>query len=175
MGNHELAQWTGQWIAKEDTDLNESFQTGIATAYGAKASDVFAAYLRLFAVLPAMIRTANRVLLSHSLPIAARMAQFEMLRLKTEEWQPEDLARGGALYSLVWGRDTLPATVAAFLQKTDADWLITGHIPCDDGFAAPNDRQIILDAKGSPAAYCLFPADQPIDHERLVSCIHLVS
>src|SRR5216683_832896 len=34
LGNHELAQWTGQWIAKGNHDSNELFRQGAKTAYG---------------------------------------------------------------------------------------------------------------------------------------------
>jgi hypothetical protein len=50
----------------------------------------------------------------------------------------------------------------------DADLLITGHIPCERGFETPNDRQLILDAMGAPACYCLFPTDRPLTHAELV-------
>ena len=78
---------------------------------------------------------------------------------------------GGALHALVWGRDTSLENVTAFLQKVDADLLITGHIPCDLGFEAPNDRQLILDCMGTPACYCLFPADSSLTHAELVACV----
>jgi hypothetical protein len=53
----------------------------------------------------------------------------------------------------------------------DADWLITGHIPCGNGFDVPNDRQIILDALGTPACYCLFPTDRPLTQAALLECV----
>ena len=59
----------------------------------------------------------------------------------------------------------------AFLQKLDADLLVSGHIACDNGFATPNDRQVILDSAESPAGYILFPADRPLTHAELVGCI----
>src|SRR2546423_14899598 len=34
LGNHELAQWTGQRIAKADLDLNLLFREGVDSAYG---------------------------------------------------------------------------------------------------------------------------------------------
>src|SRR5207244_4376734 len=77
-GNHELAQWTNRLIAKGDVDLNASFRDGVRFAYGAKADDVYAAYLELFAALPLAIRTANRVFLSHSLPPAAVLPQLDL-------------------------------------------------------------------------------------------------
>jgi hypothetical protein len=61
--------------------------------------------------------------------------------------------------------------VERFLEKVDADLLITGHIPCERGFEVPNARQVILDCMSAPAGYCLFPADRPLSHQELVNCI----
>jgi hypothetical protein len=44
-------------------------------------------------------------------------------------------------------------------------------VPCEDGFDAPNDRQLILDSLGQTAAYCLFPTDRPLTHQELVGCV----
>jgi hypothetical protein len=63
------------------------------------------------------------------------------------------------------------ANAVAFLQKIDADWLITGHIPCEQGFDVPHDRQIILDAGGVPACYCLFSMDRALTHKDLLNGI----
>jgi hypothetical protein len=168
-GNHELAQATGRSIAKADTDYNALFEQGIRTAYGEQADAVYAAYLDLIAAAPLAVRTANRVFVSHSLPSAPRLDNFRLEDL-LRETKPEDLDNHGAVYALVWGRDTRPATAAAFLAKVDADLLVSGHIPCDTGFFAPNDRQLILDCMGSPAGYCLFPADRPLTHADLLQC-----
>jgi hypothetical protein len=174
IGNHELAQATGRRIAKDDVELNDLFMQGVRTAYGERADEVYAAYLRLIAAAPLALRTPNRVLLSHSLPPLSHMAAFEPAVLEREEPTDADCVPGGAVHALVWGRDTRPETVAAFLQKMHADLLITGHIPCDQGFDAPNDRQLILDTLGHPAAYCLFPTDRPLTHPQLLTCIGLL-
>ena len=78
---------------------------------------------------------------------------------------------GGALHSLVWGRDTSLENTTAFLHKVDADWLITGHIPCPEGYTTPNSRQLILDAMATPACYCQFSTDQPTTLAELVAGI----
>jgi hypothetical protein len=169
LGNHELAQWTNQQIAKADVDFNELFREGVATAYGSRAEEIYAAYLDLFAAVPLVVRTPNRVYLSHSLPGAKRLEGFDLQALEQDSPREEDLRLGGAIHALVWGRDTTPANAAAFLKKVDADWLITGHIPCERGFDVPNDRQIILDAAGSPACFCLFPADRPLSQAELIA------
>jgi hypothetical protein len=168
-GNHELGQATGREIQKGDDDLNALFVAGIEAAYGEHAGAVYDAYLDLIAAVPMAVRTANRVFVSHSLPSELRMDLFrydDLLR----ETQPSDLDSHGSVHVLVWGRDTRPATVAAFLKKVDADLLITGHIPLESGYSAPNGRQLILDSMGTPAGYCLFPAERSITHAELVRC-----
>jgi len=168
LGNHELSQWTARRIAKEDRDQNEAFRGGIKTAYGAQGEAIYAAYLTLFAVVPLALRTANRVFLCHSIPAQTRLQGFDPAVLERDEFCATDLTSGGAVHSLVWGRDTRAATAAAFLTKVDADLLITGHILCEQGFAVPNPRQLILDSLGAPACYCLFPTDRPIDQHELI-------
>ena len=173
-GNHELSQWTNRLIAKDDLDLNASFHDGVRTAYGAQGDEVYAAYLDLFAVLPIAVRTPNRVFLSHSLPAPVALTSLDLALLERDGHADADLVPGGLIYSILWGRDTSAANVAAYLEKVDADLLVSGHVPCETGFAVPNDRQVILDSLATPAAYCLFPADKPILHADLVKCVKLM-
>lgn len=171
LGNHELAQWTGQAIAKAASELNALFREGLDTAYGSRAEEIYAAYRELFAVVPLTVRTPNRVFLSHSLPKAARLESFNPAIVECETPEESDLRPGGPIHALLWGRDRSTATVERFLEKVDADWLITGHIPCDRGFELPNGRQVILDCTAAPACYCLLPLDRPLSHQELVDCI----
>jgi hypothetical protein len=171
LGNHELSQATNRMIGKGDEDYNETFHRGVRTAYGEAGDDVYAAYVEMFASCPLAVRTANRVYLSHSLPSGSKLETFDPAHLERDVAEEADLLPGGAIHSLVWGRDTRSETVAAFLGKVDADLLITGHIPNDRGFDVPNDRQMILDALGPNAGYCLFPTTRPLTHAELVQCV----
>jgi Calcineurin-like phosphoesterase len=171
LGNHELAQWTGQAIAKTELELNDLFRRGLDAAYGPKAAEIYAAYLELFAVIPLAVRTGNRIFLSHSLPKAARLEKFDAAVLERDTHEEQDLRPGGSVHALVWGRDTGVATVARFLELVDADLLITGHIPCEAGYMTPNARQLILDAMRTPACFCLFPTDRPVTLADLVAGI----
>jgi len=175
LGNHELAQWTGQWIAKGDHDLNTLFREGVRTAYGARADKVYTSYLELFAALPVAVRTTNRVFLCHSVPREANLERFELSVLERDVIDRQEVLPGGMIHALVWGRDTSPSNVAAFLQKVDADLLITGHIPAERGFDVPNDRQLILDSLGPTAGICLFPADRPLTHAELISGVSILT
>ena len=168
-GNHELAQATGRSVAKDETNYNQIFIAGIGAAYDDQSDAVYAAYLDLIAVAPLVIRTPNRVFASHSLPSALKIGRFrydDLLR----ETEPSDLESSGSAYAISWGRDTRPEHVAEFLRMVEADLLVTGHIPCDNGVWAPNDRQVVLDAMKSPGGYCLFPADRPLTHAELLAC-----
>jgi Calcineurin-like phosphoesterase len=171
LGNHEQAQATGQAIAKVDWDLNAFFHEGIGTAYGAHAAAIYNAYLELFAAVPLALRTPNRIFVSHSLPSGKRLPTFDRAILEKDSYDDEESRPGGPVHALLWGRDVRTGTAAAFLEKVEADLLITGHIPCEEGFAVPNDRQIILDAQGTPGCYCLFPAYRPLTQAELVACV----
>ena len=172
LGNHELAQCTQRRIAKGDLDLNQCFREGVGTAYGSRAPEIYAVYLELLARVPVVLRTPNRILLSHSLPSASKLEKFDPSALEREVSTEADLLPGGSVHSLVWGRDTRAETVATFLAKMDADLLISGHVPCDKGFDTPNDRQLILDSLGAAACYCLFPTDRPLTLTELVQNVH---
>jgi hypothetical protein len=132
---------------------------------------VYATYLDLLAAAPVAVRTPNRVFISHSVPAPLSLTPTFLASLEKEEPAEADLLPGGCIHSLVWGRDVRADHVAAFLKLVEADLLITGHIPGDGGFAIPNDRQVILDAMGTPAGYCLFPADRPLTHSDLVASV----
>ena len=168
IGNHELAQATDRPIFKSDVTHNDLFWEGVWASYGERAAEVYTAYLELFTTAPLALRTPNRVYISHSLPPAKWLAGFDPAILEQDAADAEQMVPGGSVYGLLWGRDTSAEHVAAFLKRVDADWLISGHIPCDQGFAVPNERQIVLDCMGSPACCCLVPAQRVLTQEELV-------
>ena len=173
-GNHELAQWTGRKVFKSDEDLNALFVAGVRAAYGPEyGPEVYQTYLDLFKALPVAVRAPNRVLVSHSLPPARLMPQFDSLRLEVDSYEPADLAPGGPVHSVLWGRDTAADNAAEYLRRMDADFLVSGHIASDDGFSVPNARQVIVDCSESPAGFILFPADRPLTHAELVGCVRV--
>jgi hypothetical protein len=167
LGNHELSQWTDRAIMKNAVDLNQYFLLGISTTYGEQAEAIYAAYKELFAALPVAIRLPNRVFLSHSLPNAQRLGTWELSALYREEITSEDIGLGGAIHSVVWGRDVCEPTAERYLAKVDADLLISGHIPCE-GYQTPNSRQLILDTKDTHGCICWVPCHQPLTHADLV-------
>jgi hypothetical protein len=174
LGNHELSELTGRPIGKNGLYLNVLFRDGLVTAYGAMAETVNEAYHLLFSSLPLAVRTPNRVFLCHTVPDAIDLDRLDLGILRTGIWPPESMVRGGTVYALTWGRDTEPETVDRFAAMVDADWFVTGHQPCDEGFRQANHRQIIIDGTDPYPAYCLFPAREPATIESLLGGVKLI-
>jgi hypothetical protein len=175
LGNHELSEITGRTIGKNGVVLNALFRQGVETAYGERGGAVFAAYQELFAALPLAVRLPNRVFLCHTIPDGIELDALDVKVFELETWTPEEMKRHGAVYNLTWGRDTSPETIDRFATIVDADWFITGHQPCDDGFRQANHRQIIIDGTDPHPSYCLFPASQPVTIETLLERVRVLS
>lgn len=172
LGNHELSELTGRPIAKGGSKLNDQFRVGVETAYGAHAGAIIEAYHDLFRSLPLAIRTPNRVFLCHTIPDAIWLDRFDPDILNATEWSEEAMARGGSVYAITWGRDTSPETADRFAKLVDADYFITGHQPCEEGFLRANHRQLIVDGTPPLPSCCLFPARGPIDLDKIVEGVH---
>jgi Calcineurin-like phosphoesterase len=174
LGNHELSELTGRVIGKDGGTLNANFRLGIETAYGTFAGEIHEAYKRLFAALPLVVRTMNRVYLAHTVPDADDLDSIDIELLKADVWPEEAMKRRGTIYAMTWGRDETPETADRFASMVDADFFITGHQPCDQGFRQANHRQIIIDGTNPYPAYCLFPANEPVTIESLLKCVHII-
>lgn len=169
LGNHELAQWTGQFIMKGTDDVLALFDQGVEQAYAPHHEEIGKAYDELMAVLPLACRTKNGVFMSHSLPAHLDQKPFDYRALLQDRLPRAEYGASGNAHALVWGRDTSEKNVQAFLAVVGADLLITGHIPCEHGHATPNSRQLILDADDTPACYCRFLTDRPLTLHDLVA------
>ena len=173
LGNHELSELTGRPIAKGGVALNALFRQGLGTAYGASADAIYEAYRKLFAALPLAVRTANRVFLCHTIPDPLDLEVFDAAIFEADHWTADAMARHGAVYAITWGRNTDPENVDRFAELVDADWFITGHQPCDEGFRQANHRQIIIDGTAPYPAYCLFPTREAATVESLLECVRV--
>ena len=158
-------------IGKNGVALNALFRQGDATAYAPRDEEAYQASLALFRALPLAVRTPNRVFLCHTLPDPIELDTLDLEILKADHWPDEAMARHGTVYALTWGRNTEPETLDRFAAMVDADWFITGHQPCDEGFRQANHRQIIIDGTDPLPAYCLFPAVEPVTMELLLKRI----
>jgi hypothetical protein len=156
LGNHELSEILEQPILKGGVRTGDLFRQGIDAAYGSQSGHVFAAYIELFESLPLAVRTNNRVFVSHSFPESSDMDRgFDVSILQSPSLAEICKSDGRSLHDLLWGRDGEESTARRFANLVQANLLITGHMPCRDGFHTPNSLQLILDCSRFPACYCL--------------------
>ncbi|MGL6094895.1 MAG: metallophosphoesterase [Fimbriiglobus sp.] len=172
-GNHEMAQWAGRPVGKGDSgeSQNDAFRRGVEVAYGAAATEVYAAYLTLFRACPLAVRAENGAFFCHTLPAAKWLPTFDVRVLEADDHPDTEFRPGGSVYALLWGRDTSEATADRFAQLVGAEVFVTGHIKTDAGFEVPNHRQLIVDCCGSPAAAVLVPADRPVTVQDLAAAV----
>lgn len=170
LGNHELAELTDFPISKGACMLNVQFRRGIEHFYGAQAERVRAAYLELLRSCPLALRLSSGVFICHSLPDHLDKQPFDPAVFE-RTLEENDLGPDGPVFRLLWGRDYRPQNADAFTQLVGATLLIHGHEPCQDGYACPNMRQIILDCSRRPACCLLVPIAERADREQLVRSI----
>jgi hypothetical protein len=170
LGNHELAELTDYPIQKNRQMLNLLFRLGMQHVYGPATDKVREAMLAFLGSCPLAVRLSGGVFVTHSLPEVTDRRPFDV-SIFSRPITAADLGERGAVFALVWGRDYRRENAEAFARLVEAEVLVTGHEPCPEGSAAPNDRQIILDCCGDRAAYAILPADRDLTHAEIVARI----
>ncbi len=141
--NHELAQLIEQDITKGGRVVTYSFLAGMRETYGESYTAVADALLEFIASYPLAIRTANRVMISHSLPGPEMMKSFDPTVLDREP-TGRDLGDGGSGYMLVWGRHQTKKQLDDLSEELNVNTFICGHQPQDMGYDVVANRLIIV-------------------------------
>ncbi len=170
LSNHELAELTEYPIIKAKRMLNLLFRMGMQEMYGAAISSVRQASLEFIESCPMAVRLPGGVFICHSAPEQVDLRGFD----KTVFERPIDrldMQETGDVFAMVWGRDYRQENASAFAKLVNAKVLIHGHEPCPEGFAVPNDIQIILDCCDEPACYVILPVGPELTQAQIVSRI----
>ena len=154
--------------ARTSGDLNELFRAGVARAYGDRADEIYAPYLRAVRRRPAG-RCARPTASSSATACRRRRAWRPSTPPRWSATTPTeaDLRPGGSVHALVWGRDTQPDNGG---RPSCNAWTptcsITGTSPATAASTMPNDRQLILDSLGDPAGLLPVPRRPAADPRR---------
>jgi len=170
LSNHELAELGDFPICKARRMLNVLFRCGINEMYGTSGEKIRDAYLEFLSSCPLAVRCGSGIFISHSCPDRCDREAFDMSVFE-RPLSPADYKSGSPAFKLVWGRDFRPANADAFARQVGADVLIHGHEPCEEGFSAPNKRQVILDGCCSQATYLILPVGPKLSQAEVVSRI----
>jgi hypothetical protein len=170
MSNHEWAELTDYPILKNQQILNLLFRFGMQEMYGPATDKVREAYLPFLRTLPLAIRVEQGIWISHTLPENVDRDGFDQTLLDVE-LSEADIAENGPLFQYVWGRDFRQANADAFAATVDAEVLIHGHEPAEEGYDVPNSRQVILDSHADNGTYVMLPVGERLSQDDVVKRI----
>ena len=165
--NHELAQLNRHEIAKNGRSVLSAFDEGVGLAFGAQAGDVLSAIDEFVRLLPLAVRTPNRALLAHSLPVTDAF-DVELLSKSLDE---QDLSDGGPVHQMVWGRPKSDEQFSWLAEMFDVDWFVLGHQPQEQGYAVLGARAIILASEHNHGTFLPFDLRKPYTLDDLTALI----
>jgi len=155
MGNHDLAQITGNEILKQGRGVCKSFIQGLQYCFGDEAPEIIDSVDAFLRSMPLAIRCANGVMITHSLPDHNRMdlAGVEILQ---RGYQPGDLTRGGPAYEWTWGRNQSDEQIDRLAEDLGVEFFILGHRKIPAGWQRVSDRAIAIASDHDKGCVCRF-------------------
>jgi len=157
MGNHDLAQFTGNEITKRGLGMCRAFDAGLDHSFGSDADEVRRAVHQFLRALPLAARCENGVFISHSLPGPARMGLIDW-SIFDRPYRQDDLRRGGSVYEWIWGRGHTAEQLTELGEKLNARFFLLGHQPAPSGFDILHDRAMSVASDDSHGAVAVFDA-----------------
>ena len=144
LGNHDLAQVTGNEITKEGRGVCKDFSRAMADAFGGQADDVAQALNEFLLSSPLAIRFDQRVMATHSLPSPQRMELAGLGIFAAQGYTDRDMRRGGGAYEWTWGRNQSPEQLDDLAAKLGTEFFVLGHRHSGEGFELVPRRAISL-------------------------------
>ena len=174
MGNHELAQFTGNEITKEGRGTCRDFNAGIEHAFGDWSHEVRSAAETLMASLPLAARCSNGMFMAHSLPSPGRMELMDWDVLG-RPYRPDDLHRGGSVYELVWGRGHTPPQLQQIAARLGVRQFLLGHQHIATGFEIQHGCLLILASDHPHGAVAVFDAGTGVPDDHLPDLVRPIA
>lgn len=146
LSNHELAQATGEDIAKHGSSSVEAFHMGLEYVFGEDCDAVHESFECYVRSLPLAVRCANGVLLAHSLPAPRKREEFDPFVL-TRRCTEQDLAApDGSAYLMVWGRHLTQEWADDLASLWGVEQFVLGHQRAEMGYALLGDSMLVLES-----------------------------
>jgi hypothetical protein len=161
MGNHEMAQCSGEEVLKGGHRMLKIFTNGLHAIFQDHADMILQAISDFLLTLPIAIRTENRIWMSHSLPSNHHLLQFDT-DIFRELLSLQDISHNKSLRALLWDRRHDEACLSDLMQRWHVDMFIVGHQSQEYGHGRPLDEMIIL-ASDHNHGHCL-PFDLSVDY-----------
>jgi hypothetical protein len=166
LGNHDLAEVTGNEITKDGRGTCKAFAAGVAYCFAEAAGEIMPAVKEFLLSAPIAIKCPNKVLVAHSAPSPDRMekAGVDVLGRPSE---PADLRRGGGAYEWTWGRGHTPQQLRELAAQLDVSLFVLGHMHVPHGCEAVGDVALVLASDTDHGCMVEFDGDQVPSFEQL--------
>jgi len=169
LGNHDVAQVTGNEISKAGRRVCQGFTDGVHYAFGPEAPEVLPALDDFLLSMPLAIRCPNRVWICHTLPAPTRMdlAGFEIL---DRPYEAADLRRGGPVYEWTWGRNQTPEQIDHLAAQLDVDFFVLSHKHIETGYEMLSPRAIVVVSDHDHGGLLQFSTGDPLTGDGAAAC-----
>lgn len=172
LSNHDIAQITGNEVAKDGRGACQAFERGLQNAYELDAGQIHAAICQMLSVQPLVARCPNGALIAHSLPSPKRIKFFDP-QVLDRPYDERDFHRGQSVYELVWGRHQDEPTLEAMQAKLNCRLFVTGHQPQPNGFAVIGSM-LVLSSDTPAGVIAEFDAGADLSPDQLSSVVHRI-
>jgi hypothetical protein len=164
LGNHDLAQITGNEITKAGAGVCKAFNEGVRFCFGDTAGEVLEAVHTFCRSLPLAARFDNGVLAAHSLPSPDRAA-LAGTAILSRPYGGGDFVRGGAAYEWAWGRDQTAEQLDALADELGVAFFVLAHRHLDDGWLEVGGRAVAIRSDIPRGCTFEFNADESVTTE----------
>jgi len=174
LGNHDIAQITGNEIITDGESFCKSFRDGVEFSFGDDADQVYEAIEEFFMSLPLAIRCANGVFISHSLPSPDR-TELAGIDILDRPFAVEDFKRGQPVYEWVWGRRQTEQQLEELAGKLSIDFFVLGHQHTDEGFRLLGPRGIVVVSDHGRGCAVRFDSTEHISGDNIAEHLHRIA
>jgi hypothetical protein len=175
LGNHAVAQITGNEITKEGRGSCKAFDEGLRHCFGDDAPDVYGALLGFCRSMALAVRFDNGLLASHTLPDPRRM-DIADIGILDRPWRGMDeLRRGGAVYEWTWGRGQTAEQLNQLAEQLEVETFVLGHKHIETGFEELPARGLHLMTDDERGRILEFRADDDINPANICNYIKSIA
>lgn len=175
LGNHDIAQATGNEITKGGRGVCEAFSQSVRDAVEPEAAEEVQAAINEFLLsIPIAARTPGGVLMLHTLPTPQRM-KLAGSDLPAGPYTTENLARGGCVYEWTWGRDPTGEQIDALAERLGVEYFVLAHKRIETAYEIVGPKAIIITAEHDRGSLLRFSSDERLDEHTVQEHLHRIA
>ncbi len=174
MGNHDIAQITGNEIIKDGQSFCKSFREGVEFSFADDAKEVYEAIEVFLMSMPLAIRCTNGVFISHSLPSPDR-TELAGMEILDRPFGVEDFKRGQPVYEWLWGRRQTEDQLEELAGKLSIEYFILGHQHTEEGFRLLSPRGIVVLCDHNRGCVVRFDSAEQITGDNIAKHLHRIA